>query len=183
MADEWSIDLALGGSQKCLSAPPGLAFVAISPVAWEIIEQVEYAGYDALKPYRTAQEDFYFPYTPYWHGMAALHKATEILLAEGLENCYQRHAAVAETCRSGLTALGLSLYPDKGAVPSPTVTAVAVPEKFSWEELDRRFRLRGLVLGGNYGPLSGKVFRIGHMGSQADPSLIEQALDVIAGVL
>jgi aspartate aminotransferase-like enzyme len=181
--DEWSIDLALGGSQKCLSAPPGMAFVAISPAAWEIIDEVNYAGYDALKPYQAAQENFYFPYTPYWHGTAALNKATEILLTEGLENSFQRHAKVAEACRSGLASLGISLYPDEGAIPSPTVTAVQVPEKFSWEELDRRFRQRGLVVGGNYGPLSGKVFRIGHMGSQADPALVQQALEVIAEVI
>jgi len=148
-----------------------------------MIEQVDYAGYDALKPYRNAHEDFYFPYTPYWHGMAAVYKATEILLAEGLENSFHRHVAVAKACRTGLAALGLSLYPDKGAIPSPTVTAVVVPEKFTWEQLDRRFRQRGLVVGGNYGQLSGKVFRIGHMGSQADPGLIQQALDVIAEIL
>ncbi len=181
--DEWGIDLALGGTQKCLSAPPNMAFVAISPPAWEIIEQVDYNGYDALKPFRSAQVEFFFPYTPYWQGMAALHTAAQLLLDEGLENSYRRHSAAAETCRQGLAGLGLQLFPAARAVPSPTVTAVKVPEQFSWQEFDQRLRQHGLVVGGSYGPLSGKVFRLGHMGSQADLGLVRQALEVIARVI
>lgn len=179
LADEWSIDLALGGSQKCLSAPPDLAFVAVSESAWDVIDQVNYVGYDALKPFRNAQEDFYFPYTPYWHGVAALGLAADLLLNEGLAQCYQRHAEVAAFCRQELESMGLSLYPAKSAQPSPTVTAVNLPPDISWPELDARFRELGLVVGGSYGPLSGKIFRLGHMGSQADMPLVKQALDVI----
>jgi aspartate aminotransferase-like enzyme len=181
--DEWSIDLALGGTQKCLSAPPGLAFVAVSPAAWEIIEQVDYAGYDALKPFRNAQLDFYFPYTPYWHGMAALHAACELLLNEGLQESFERHASVAAFCRDRLVEMGLSLFPAKDAIPAPTVTAVNVPEGFSWHLMDTLFRESGLVVGGSFGPLSGKVFRLGHMGSQADRALMEQALEIIEKVV
>lgn len=181
--DQWGIDLALGGTQKCLSAPPNMAFVAISPKAWEIIEQVDYSGYDALKPFHSAQADFYFPYTPYWQGMAALHTATQLLLDEGLENSFRRHSTAAQSCRQGLADLGLQLFPAPGAIPSPTVTAVKVPEKFPWPEFDRRLRQEGLVVGGSYGPLSGKVFRLGHMGSQADEELVQQALQVIGKVI
>jgi aspartate aminotransferase-like enzyme len=183
LTDEWSIDMLLGGSQKCLSAPPGMAFVSISPTAWEFIDQVNYPGYDALKPYRTAQKDFFFPYTPYWHGMAVLHAATELLLAEGLGNSYRRHERAASFCRAKLVEMGLLLFPAPDAVPSPTVTAVNVPEEISWPELDARFRQHGLVVAGSYGPLSGKVFRLGHMGSQADIELIRRALDVIRKVI
>jgi aspartate aminotransferase-like enzyme len=179
LTDDWSIDLMLGGTQKALSAPPGMAFVAISEGAWEIIEQVNYSGYDALKPFRTAQANFYFPYTPYWHGMATLHTATELILKEGLENSFRRHAEAADLCRRGLEEMGLSLFPAPEAVPSPTVTAVKVPEGIAWEELDKRFRKGGLVVGGSYGPLTGKVFRLGHMGAQADKDLVRQALNVI----
>ena len=183
LADEWSIDLALGGTQKCLSAPPNMAFVTISEQAWEIIDQVAYVGYDALKPFRSAQQDFYFPYTPYWHGMAVLHKATQVLLSEGLAASYRRHAAVAAYCRERLADTGLSLFPTDAAIPSPTVTAVKVPESITWKVLDERFRQHGLVVGGSYGPLSGKVFRLGHMGSQADMDLIRSAMDVIVKVI
>ena len=183
LADEWSIDLALGGTQKCLSAPPNMAFVTISEQAWEIIDQVAYVGYDALKPFRSAQQDFYFPYTPYWHGMAVLHKATQVLLSEGLAASYRRHAVVAAYCRERLADIGLSLFPTDAAIPSPTVTAVKVPESITWKVLDERFRQHGLVVGGSYGPLSGKVFRLGHMGSQADMDLIRSAMDVIEKVI
>jgi aspartate aminotransferase-like enzyme len=183
LTDEWSIDLCLGASQKCLSAPPGMAFVAVSPAAWDVIEEVNYAGYDALKPFRTAQEQAFFPYTPYWHGLACLNKATEMLLAEGLESSYQRHAQAAATCRAGLAGMGLSLLPAPEAVAAPTVTAAIVPTRYTWEALDAAFRQKGLVVGGSYGPLAGKVFRLGHMGSQADQGLVERALEVIRSVI
>lgn len=183
LTDEWSIDLALGGTQKCLSAPPNMAFVTISEQAWEIIDKVAYVGYDALKPFRNAQQDFYFPYTPYWHGMAVLHKATQVLLAEGLFASYRRHTEVAAYCRQKLGDMGLSIFPADTAIPSPTVTAVKLPSSMTWKDLDERFRQNGLAVGGSYGPLAGKVFRLGHMGSQADMDLVQQALDVIEKVI
>lgn len=179
LTDAWSIDLALGGTQKCLSAPPNMAFVAVSEQAWQIIDEVKYVGYDALVPFRTAQQNFYFPYTPYWHGMEVLNKAAQILLAEGLEASYKRHESAAHYCRERLSSMGLDLFPAEQALPSPTVTAVRVPPGQVWEDLDRRFREKGLAVGGSYGPLAGKVFRLGHMGSQADMELVTQALDVI----
>jgi aspartate aminotransferase-like enzyme len=182
LTDRWHVDLMLGGTQKAIAAPPSLSIVTISPVAWEIIDQVDYAGYDALKPYKTAVEDAYFPYTPYWQGLAALHTATQLLLKEGLEASYDRHAAAARQCREGLISLGLELFPAPGAVSSPTVTAVKVPPRISWADLDCRLREQGMAVGGNYGPLAGKVFRLGHMGTQANPDLIGKALDVLAMV-
>lgn len=183
LTDEWQIDLCLGGSQKVLSAPAMAAFLTVSPAAWEIVEEVNYAGYDALKPWRTAQRDFYFPYTPNWHGVAGLHAAAKLLLEEGLEKSFARHAKAAARCRERIRAMGLRLYPAPDAVPSPTVTAVYVPDGVTWSELDRRFRQHGLAVGGSYGPLAGRVFRIGHMGTQADMDLLERALDVIEKVV
>ncbi len=183
LADEWQIDLLLGGSQKVLSAPPGMSFVAISPRAWEIIAEVDYPGYDALKPFKEGLQTGYFPYTPYWQGLAALHTATDLLLKEGLQQSFARHEVVASACRSRVQTLGLDLYPAEEAVNSPTVTAVKVPDGVRWDELDRQFRQHGLVVGGSYGPLAGKVFRLGHMGSQADHQLVHRALDVVETVL
>lgn len=181
--DDWHIDLCLGGSQKCLSAPASLSFLSVSPKAWEIIEKVQYVGYDALLPFRTAVEDAYFPYTPYWQGTAQLHKACELLLEEGLERVIERHEKVAEYCRERIEGMGLRLYPVADAVPSPTVTAVYVPENMTWEELDACLRERGVVMGGNYGCLAGEVFRIGHMGSQANLNLVKEALDVLEEIV
>ncbi|GBC60448.1 alanine--glyoxylate aminotransferase family prot ein [Desulfonema ishimotonii] len=183
LADEWGLDLALGGSQKCLSAPPCMSFLSVSDAAWEIAEQVGYVGYDALKPFREAQKSFYFPYTPCWQGMAALNTAAELLLTEGLENSFVRHEKAAAYCRQRVTEMGLSLFPAPDAVPSPTVTAVNVPENTTWDALDAALRKKGLAVAGSYGPLAGKVFRLGHMGTQADTELVRQAADVLAEVI
>lgn len=184
LTDTWHIDLCLGGSQKVLSVPAGMAFLSVSPKAWEIIDTVNYPGYDAIKPFKNAtRAPGLFPYTPYWHGIAALYTGTELLLKEGLENSFKRHEQVAAYCRGRLIRMGLTLFPAASAVQAPTVSAVNVPEKITWPDLDQRFRRLGLVVGGNYGLLAGKVFRLGHMGNQANKELIDQACDVIETVV
>ena len=65
--DEWHIDLCLGASQKCLSAPASMSFLSVSDRAWEIIEEVGYVGYDALLPFRTAVKNAYFQFSEYKH--------------------------------------------------------------------------------------------------------------------
>ena len=182
LTDDWKVDLMLGGTQKAISVPPSMSIVAVSQKAWEIIDEVDYPGYDALKPFQKAVENAYFPYTPYWQGLAALQAGTRLLLEEGLDAVFQRHAQVAAACRARLAEMGLRMFPVEEAIPAPTVTAVYVPEGIAWPEFDRRLRERGLVVGGSYGPLAGKVFRMGHMGSQARLTLVEKALDVIEAV-
>lgn len=181
--DAWHIDLCLGGSQKCLSSLSDMTFLSVSDEAWETIEDVGYNGYDALIPFRTAQKNHYFPYTPNWHGIAGLSAGADVILKEGLESCFDRHERVASWCRNRLAEIGLSLFPLPGAVSSPTVTAVYVPENMSWDEFDHLLRDKGLVVGGSYGPLAEKVFRLGHMGTQAEHHLVEQALGIIESVI
>ncbi|MCW5849535.1 MAG: alanine--glyoxylate aminotransferase family protein [Anaerolineae bacterium] len=181
--DGWGIDLALVGTQKCLSCLPDLAIVTVSPRAWEMAHQVNYAGYDALAPWDGFVERRYTPYTLSWHGIAALHTACQLILSEGLDHVIQRHAEVAQYCRQRVRSLGLELYQCDEAVMSPTVTAVKVPRGLTWETLDGRLRERGVVLGGSWDDLSGHVFRIGHMGSQADRGLVQAGLDALAAAL
>lgn len=182
LTDDWQVDLMLGGTQKAIAVPPSMSIVAVSPRAWEVIEAVKYQGYDALEPFQHALQNAYFPYTPYWQGLAALRAGTRLLLEEGLDKVFQRHAEIATTCRERLSSIGLRLFPAVEAIPAPTVTAVYVPEGIPWPEFDRRLREYGLVVGGNYGPLAGKVFRLGHMGTQANSELVEKALDIIETV-
>jgi aspartate aminotransferase-like enzyme len=181
--DRWGIDLCLGGSQKCLSAMPNLAFLTVSVRTWEIVNKVDYRGYDALKPFETALTDRYFPYTHNWHAVASLKAATGMVLEEGLSNAVARHESVAAYCREQVAELGLELLPAPGSAPSPTVTAVKVPQEISWPDLDQRLRQKGMVVAGSYGPLAGKVFRLGHMGSQADMALMQRAMAVLGSVL
>ncbi len=183
LTDAWHIDLVLGGSQKCLSAPPSMTMVGVSQTAWDIIEKVDYKGYDALKPFRTIHETSFAPYTPYWHGLAALHTATQIILEEGLEAVFARHNDVATKCRKGLMKLGLDLWTLPEAINSPTVTAAIVPTGVSWNDWNERLKRQGLVCSGSYGPMENKVFRLGHMGVQACPALMQQALEAISNAL
>jgi aspartate aminotransferase-like enzyme len=109
--------------------------------------------------------------------------AGRLILEEGLEAVIGRHAVVAAHCRERLRALGLDLFPASDHDCSPTVTAVRVPERIGWPALDRALRARGLAIGGSLGPLAGNVFRIGHMGVQADLALVDRGLDVLEEVL
>ena len=181
--DAWNADLILGGSQKCLSAPPNLSFLTVSPAAWERAAAVGYQGYDALSPWRTVQADGRCPYTPYWNGVAALYAAAQDVLEQGPEQVFARHEAVADQCRRGLTELGLNLWPLPEAVASPTVTAAFIPQGYSWPQWQEALRRRGLIVAGSFGPMAGKIFRLGHMGSQARTGLVQQALEAIADSL
>ncbi len=183
LVDQNQIDLCLGGSQKCLSAPPSTCFLSVSDTAWDIIEQVNYAGYDALKPFRFAQKKKFFPYTPDWYGIAALNTGAEAILNEGLSQCFERHETVADFCRRELIRMDLTLFPSATAIPSPTVTAVNLPSGRKWSEFDSSLRQHGLVVGGSLGPMENQVFRIGHMGSQANMELVQKALRIIEKVL
>ena len=182
-ARAWNIDLLLAGSQKCLAAPPSMSMFSVSETAWDIMAEVKYQGYDAILPFRTIYEDGRCPYTPNWHGVAAVNAGAAAILNEGMEEAFARHQQVAEQCREGLARLGVKLFPRPDAVSSPTVTAAMVPEKFTWPQWRAALRERGLVVAGSFGPMKDKVFRLGHMGTQADPGLMTQALDAIEDAL
>jgi aspartate aminotransferase-like enzyme len=79
--------------------------------------------------------------------------------------------------------MGIELYPVSEEICSPTVTAAKIPKGWSWEDLNKELRAKGLVVAGSYGPLAGEVFRIGHMGSQAKRDLVERGMDLLEEVL
>lgn len=184
-----------------MSSTPSLSIVTVSDRAWHKIEEVKYCGYDALLPWKGAVAKRYLPYTFDWHSLAALSRALEAIETEGLAEQIERHHRTALFCRERLRKMGLKLYvkgheenelqrEDEGGMGyAATVTAVYVPLRQygghfdSWDEFDTALRARGLVVGGSYGALAGKVFRLGHMGSQADPDLVARGLDTIAAVL
>lgn len=183
LVDDWQIDLGLLGSQKVLSLMADLSMVSVSERAWQRCAEVNYVGYDALLPWRHAMAERYMPYTHNWHAVAGLQVSLQRLLTEGLPNAYERHSKVAAYCRQGLQALGIDLWPASEAIAAPTVTAANVPTNWDWPSFDRALRTHGMAVGGNYGPLAGKVFRIGHMGTQADLALVQRGLAVIEQVV
>lgn len=181
--DAWHVDLLLAGSQKCLSVPPSMSILGVSESAWGRMKEVGYSGYDSILPFRDVQAAGRCPYTPYWHGLAALRASLDLLEGEGMEAVYSRHEQVAQQCREGLLFLGLELFPLPDAVPSPTVTAAMVPPGQEWLKWRQKLRERGLVVGGSFGPMAGKVFRLGHMGIQADSGLLARALEAMGDAL
>ncbi|KAL6064493.1 alanine--glyoxylate transaminase [Balamuthia mandrillaris] len=139
--------------------------------------------------------EFLFPYTCDWHSISALHdRCNNILHGDGLDAHLHRHETVAQYTRHRLRQLGLQLWlleeepepeheQEREHHFAPTVTAVKVPEGWTWRQLDKELRLHGVVFGGSYGPLAGNVFRVGHMGLQADMQLVREALDALELVL
>ncbi len=145
--DACHIDLGLLGSQKVLSLMPDLSMVSVSERAWAAVAETGYVGYDALAPWKTALADKYFPYTHNWQALAGLQVSLQMLLAEGLENVYARHAAVAAYCRQRLHGMNVRLFPVRDEISSPTVTAAYVPDGWGWQELDGALRARGVAVG------------------------------------
>ncbi len=181
--DACSIDIGLLGCQKVLSLTPCLSVSTISPRAWEVIEGVNYAGYESYNSWREVPAKHYMPYTHDWQAVNALNISLNMILREGVSEAVTRHKNAAELCRALGRDMGLKLYPKHEEFCSPTVTAFYVPEKFTWPELDSLLREKGLAVGGNYGVLAGKVFRVGHMGSQADNDLVREGMSIIREVI
>lgn len=186
--DALSIDLGLLGPHKALSGPPALAITTVSDKAWRRINSVKYVGYDALQPFHRVQfqTPHLLPYTHNWYAIRATMAACDNVELQpgGISASIDKHAEVAAFCRQHVRdELGLELFPKNDTVASPTVTAVSLPDRCDWAALQSELRRQRLHVGGSYGPLSGKVLRIGHMGSQADKPLVAKAVGVLGRAL
>jgi aspartate aminotransferase-like enzyme len=182
--DEWDIDIAIAGSHKCLSAPPGMAALTLNEKVWNIIENrkspVRSFSFD-LRRYKQLWLDNPKMKKRVFHSMAvnlmlALREATREVLEEGLEERFKRHEKMAGTLRVGVEALGLELFPEKQAT-SNTVSAIKVPKDID----DREWRsllnhTYNVVVARGLGTLRGKVIRIGHMGESANLLYISPTL-------
>jgi alanine-glyoxylate transaminase/serine-glyoxylate transaminase/serine-pyruvate transaminase len=166
--DRWGVDVAYGASQKALSAPPGLAPITVGPRARQAI-----AGRHTPPPvfyFDLTLLDRYWGDQPSYHHTApistayAFREALRLALEEGLETRYARHRENAERLWQGLEALDLPLL-----VPGPhRLTTLSTPRlPGTWDEAAMRRQLLeryGIEIAGGFGPLAGKVWRIGLMG-------------------
>jgi len=167
--DDHGVDAMYGGTQKCLSAPPGLAPVSFSDRAVAALQ-------DRKSPVQSWYLDLSL-ITKYWGGerayhhtapvnsVYALHEALRLVLEEGLEARYARHARHGASLAEGLEGLGLSL-PVAANTRMPQLTVVSIPDGVQ-DKAVRAHLLEhlGLEIGGGLGPMAGKVWRIGLMGS------------------
>jgi aspartate aminotransferase-like enzyme len=161
--DEWGIDLAVTGSQKALMLPPGLAIVAVSDRAWEVIDSHQPpAFYNDLKKYRKSMEGNDTPYTPNNQMVSGLAHTLAKITEEGIENVWARTALLARATRAALEALGLKLFAKD---PVDSVTGIVVPagvDEGQWRK-DLRNKY-GIHCAGGQGSMKGNLIRLNHMG-------------------
>ena len=163
--DAWEIDVVVSGSQKALMCPPGVAFTSVSQVALETSARATAPRYVLdWERTRKAQAKLDAPFTPAVSIVRALDVALGLLLDEGLEAAFDRHARLGRACREGAKAMGLELFsPDEDR--SAVVTAIRAPDGVDATEIVSTLRDRfGITIANGQGELKGKIFRIGHIG-------------------
>ena len=172
--DAWGVDVTVGASQKGLMLPPGLSFNALSEKALSANSTATLArSFWDWQPVLKANEQNFFPYTPATNLMYGLREALRMLLAQGLEHVFARHHRHAEATRCAVDAWGLELLCANPAEYSSSITAIMMPEGHNAERLLRVVLERfDMSLGIGLSKLSGRIFRIGHLGDFNDLSLI-----------
>jgi len=163
--DAWGIDVVVSGSQKALMCPPGVAFASVSPAAFEASARSTAPRYVMdWERTRKAQAKLDAPFTPAISIVRALDVALGLLLEEGLEAAFDRHARLGRACREGAKAMGLELFsPDEER--SAVVTAIRPPDGIDATVVVAGLRDRfGITIANGQGDLKGKIFRIGHIG-------------------
>ena len=186
-ADEWDIDIAYSGSQKCMSCPPGLAPLTLGPRAVE-----------KLNSRKTKVANWYLDMTlliKYWgsertyHHTApinmnyALREALYIVAEEGLDECWSRHQNTAEYLWSGLSDLGLICLVER-EYRLASLTTVRVPEGVDAKEVSVRLLNEfNIEIAGGFGPLAGQIWRVGLMGFNSRPQSVDRLLKALKVVL
>jgi alanine-glyoxylate transaminase/serine-glyoxylate transaminase/serine-pyruvate transaminase len=172
--DAWGVDVTVGASQKGLMLPPGLSFNALSEKALRANSSATLArSFWDWQPVLKANEQNFFPYTPATNLMYGLREALRMLLAQGLEHVFARHHRHAEATRCAVDAWGLELLCANPSEYSSSITAIMMPEGHDAERVLRVVLERfDMSLGIGLSKLSGKIFRIGHLGDFNDLSLI-----------
>jgi len=171
--DEWGVDVAVSGSQKGLMLPPGLSFNAVSAKAIEASANANLPNsYWQWADMIEANERGYFPYTPSTNLLFGLAEAIDMLEEEGLDTVFARHQRHAAATRTAVEAWGLEVQCLVAEEHSPVLTAVRVPEGSDADQLRAVILAEcDTSLGNGLSKVSGKVFRIGHLGDINDVTL------------
>jgi len=189
LVDEWQIDAIYSGTQKCLSAPPGLSPVSFSPRALDVIKnrkhkvQSWFKDLNLVMGYWGSGTKRAYHHTAPVNTLYALHEALVMLEEEGLEHAWQRHAQHHQALRAGLEAMGIQfIVAEQDRLPQ--LNAVTIPEGV--DDAAVRSKLLqdyNLEIGAGLGALAGKVWRIGLMGSSCDMWHVEYCLNALDEVL
>jgi len=167
---KWKVDVSVGGSQKGLMLPPGLSFNVVSNKALEAYKnsKLTKSYFDWGQMIENNKNGFY-PYTPAVNLLYGLNESINMLLEEGLENVFARHARHAEATRIAVHAWGLEILAKNPVERSNSITAIMVPAGYDSDNL-RKIILDNydMSLGTGLAKIKGKVFRIGHLGDFND---------------
>jgi alanine-glyoxylate transaminase/serine-glyoxylate transaminase/serine-pyruvate transaminase len=172
--DRWKIDCCYSGSQKCLSCPPGLAPISFSPRAMEKVQsrktkvQSWYLDVGMLAQYWG--QDRVYHHTAPINMTYGLYEALRLVLEEGLEKCFARHARQHAALQAGLSAIGIEYTASEGH-RLPMLNAVRIPAGVDDAAVRRGLLERfGIEIGSGLGAFKGKAWRIGLMGYGARPA-------------
>ena len=180
---DWQIDIMCGGSQKVVSAPPGLTFVVISNDAKKAMtdRKTPIASFYAnLTTFAHYYEEKWFPYTMPISDIYGLRAAIDNIAAD--PDILTRHEKIAEASRKAITGAGLNLYLKSGF--SSTVTVFEIPEGTTAKAiLDGVRNDYNIMLAGSFDVLAGKVIRIGHMGNNSDYYNVREVFAALDGTL
>lgn len=186
--DEWGIDALYTGSQKCLSAPPGLSPVTFSQEAIDVLNnrkikvQSWFLDLTMVKNYWAGSKRAYHHTAPI-SAMYAMREALRLVLDEGLENRFKRHQQNHETLRDGLEAMGFEFLVDK-AYRLPMLNAVKIPRGVDEGNVRKRLLEEyNIEIGGGLGLYTGKIWRIGLMGESSTKNHISMLLSALKAVL
>mgnify|MGYP004476889347 FL=1 len=181
--DAAQIDIVCGGSQKALSAPPGLTMVAVSEDAFAAMHERKSpirSFYANLLTFENYYKDQWFPYTMPVSDIMGLRQALENVAAD--PEHLDRHAKIAAATRKALTEAGLTLYLESGFASS--VTVFYVPEGMKAQDiLNTMVEKHHIMIAGCFDVLAGKVIRIGHMGNNANEADMTETLQALAQTL
>jgi len=172
--DEWGVDVSVSGSQKGLMLPPGMSFNAVSSRALEAMQAAKLPrSFFAWDEIIEMNKSGYWPYTPNTNLLYGLSEALDMLLEEGLESVFRRHARWARGVRAAVNAWGLPLQCVEPKAYSPVLTGVITPVGVDADALRKLIYERfDLSLGTGLGKAKGRMFRIGHLGDSNDLTLI-----------
>jgi alanine-glyoxylate transaminase / serine-glyoxylate transaminase / serine-pyruvate transaminase len=172
--DEWGVDVTISGSQKGLMLPPGMSFNAVSSRALQAMKTAKLPrAFFAWDEIIEMNKSGYWPYTPNTNLLYGLSEALDMLLEEGLESVFRRHARWARGVRAAVAAWGLPLQCVDSKAYSPVLTGVITPVGVDADALRKIIYERfDLSLGTGLGKVKGRMFRIGHLGDSNDLTLI-----------
>ncbi|MEM1333497.1 MAG: aminotransferase class V-fold PLP-dependent enzyme, partial [Actinomycetota bacterium] len=188
--DDWGVDLAYSGSQKCLGVAPGLAPVTVSDRAMERIRptpQSWYLDFNMIKAYVVGEGARAYHHTAPISMIMSLHAGLGAVLDEGLGAVQARHQAAGDAVKDGMVGLGFELFAAEGHRLAP-LSSIRIPDgrlgSTSEAEVRRRLLVEyGIEVGGGLGPVAGQVWRIGTMGHTARQKNVTTLLAALTDLL